>query len=78
MEKQINFQYDKLADVLYALIGQPEDSIFEEVMDGIYLRFNRITKKPEGFVIVNYSQQKNRGKTEKIPHFTGIKIPSTA
>ncbi|MCH7691532.1 MAG: hypothetical protein IIA17_10885 [candidate division Zixibacteria bacterium] len=73
--RKLTYQYDKSADVLYAIVGEPEEGIFEEVMDGIYIRLNKLSRKPEGFVIVNYSQQKSRGKTEKIPHFTGVKIP---
>lgn len=50
----LTINYDKKNDILYLSIGNPTDSISEEIDEGVYIRKNIETNKLSGITILNY------------------------
>ncbi len=74
-QKRITFQYDQEGDVLYAFFGKPKESVYDAVGGGVYIRKDPHTKKPIGFMIIDYGRRMQIGKLPPIPHFENIGIP---
>ncbi len=74
--KNIGFDYDSNADVLYASIGNPKDSYALEVSDGIDLLLDPVTNDLTGFVIIDYMARIERGLLKQVPRFEDIQLPT--
>jgi len=71
----MKFHYDKEADVLYAFENGVNSGIFDEDVDGVWIRKDSETGKPIGFTILDYMRRKKDGLIKAIPYFPNIKIP---
>ncbi len=71
MEKNTNeglvFSYDKISDILYLSIGEPKEGIDEEVEEGIFVRLNPETKRPNGIMIMDFEKRFSNTKTKPLP-----------
>jgi uncharacterized protein YuzE len=73
--ENIEYHYDKDADVLYASLGKPRRGYSEETPNGILVRYDNKTNEVIGFTIYNYSRKLKRGQLMSIPHFPKIELP---
>ena len=71
----MTFLYDDEGDVLYAFFGNPTESEYDQVGEGIYLRRDSQTDNYIGFMILNYSIRFVGKNAPVIPHFEKIGIP---
>ncbi len=53
MDNQLNFLYDREADVLYVSKGHPEYTDYQE-LDNLILRLNPRTREIVGFTIIDF------------------------
>lgn len=60
--KEIEFDYDKEADVLYMSLGKPKEAVVEEV-GNIGIRVDEKTKEVVGLTIIEF--MKSFGKAHK-------------
>ncbi len=72
----ITFDYDADADVLYAIVGSPKESIYDAMGGGVYVRQDSTTKQYTGFLILAYAKQLKVGRVFVIPHFKNVNIPT--
>jgi uncharacterized protein YuzE len=73
--RNINFNYDKEVDVLYATTGKPQKATSLEVGNGTVIRINPKTKKVIGFTVTHYMKRINKGLLKSIPLFEGLDLP---
>jgi uncharacterized protein YuzE len=60
--KELQYFFDKGADVLYVSQGEPRrDADSEEVGDGIVARFDPVSREVVGFTILNFLKRADRG-----------------
>ena len=71
----IHFDYDEKSDVLYAFIDEPDETYYEELSNGVFLRKDYHSDRVIGFMIVNYSKRKQMGLLYPIPNFENVEIP---
>lgn len=71
----MKYIYDEEGDVLYAFMGNPRESIYDSVGNGIYLRKGPAPNQYIGFMILNFSKRLHAHQKFSIPHFEKIKIP---
>jgi len=64
--KKMSFSYDKQADVLYLSVGNPRNSISQEVEDGILLRFDAKSKEISGLTIMDFQARFQKAKPRSI------------
>jgi len=57
MEKKISISYDKEADVMYLIFGEPVKAEAEEIEEGIFVRYQPKTKEVAGLTVVNFSKK---------------------
>ena len=55
MNDQLNFLYDREADVLYVSKGHPEFTDYVELNNDIILRLDPATKEIVGFTIIDFA-----------------------
>jgi len=71
MDKKIanslRISYDKGADVLYLVFGNPRKGIDEEVSPGVFLRIDDKTRRPNGIMIIDFEKRFSRPITESVP-----------
>jgi hypothetical protein len=75
MAKELTYRYDDEEDILYAFFGQPNESIYDMVGQGIYLRLGRKPGEYIGFMILDYLKRRNSGKLPTVPHFEDLAVP---
>ena len=66
MEKAIRIVYYEPSDELNILLGEPEDSVLQEIDDEIYVRLHPTTNEVLGFTILNF-EERTRGTGEVLP-----------
>ena len=57
MDNQLNFLYDREADVLYVSKGHPEFTDYVELNNDIILRLDPATKDIVGFTIIDFAER---------------------
>ncbi|MBI5303940.1 MAG: DUF2283 domain-containing protein [Chloroflexi bacterium] len=55
MDQQLNFMYDREADVLYVSKGHPEFTDYVELGNNLILRLDPVTKEIVGFTIIDFA-----------------------
>ncbi|MBC8233162.1 DUF2283 domain-containing protein [bacterium] len=53
----LRISYDNTSDVLYISFGEPQFGIDEEIDNGVYLRVNPQTSKPNGLMIIDFEKR---------------------
>mgnify|MGYP001580814389 CR=1 FL=1 len=53
----LRISYDNISDVLYISFGEPQFGIDEEIDNGVYLRVNPQTSKPNGLMIIDFEKR---------------------
>ena len=53
----LRISYDNTSDVLYISFGEPQFGIDEEIDDGVYLRVEPQTSKPNGLMIIDFEKR---------------------
>lgn len=68
-KNQLNYLYDKEADVLYISKGKPSKTdVSDELEDEIVARYDSKTKKVKGLTILNFAlRTKKTSRTVKLP-----------
>lgn len=74
IRKGLTISYDKTADVLYLSFGKPEEGIDEEVEEGIFVRLNQKTNKPNGIMVIDFEKRFSNSKTKPIPLELAIRL----
>lgn len=64
MDKQLNFLYDKDADVLYVSLGKPAYTDYKEVGENLILRLDPETQEVVGFTVIDFIKQ---AKEQDVP-----------
>jgi len=63
----LRISYDKGADVLYLVFGNPKEGIDEEVSPGVFLRIDDKTRRANGIMIIDFEKRFSRPVTESVP-----------
>lgn len=63
MNKQLNFLYDKDADVLYVSLGKPAYTDYQEIGENLILRLDPETESIVGFTVLDFIAQANNQET---------------
>ncbi len=71
----LNFMYDEENDILYAFYDRFSPSIYEMVLNGVYLRVDPSQKGYTGFMIHDLMDILLPNNKVKVPHFNEVKIP---
>ena len=75
MEKAIRIVYYEPSDELNILLGEPEDSVLQEIDNEIYVRLQPTTNEVLGFTILNF-EERTRGKGEVLPLLGHFSLPA--
>lgn len=80
MDKMIRIIYYKPSDELNIILGEPRDSVLDEIADEIYVRLDPETEEVLGFTILNF-EKRTQDKGQALPligSFTLLKelVPS--
>lgn len=75
MKKNITLYYDKEADILEIILGEPSSCIFDEIEEGIFEAHDMQTDEIKGYKICDFLK---RGgiKNIKVPLPIGVSINS--
>ncbi len=76
MEKAIRIVYYEPSDELNILLGEPEDSVLQEIDDEIYVRLHPTTNEVLGFTILNF-EERARGMGEVLPLLGHFSLPAS-
>jgi hypothetical protein len=69
----LRISYDNTSDILYISFGEPQFGIDEEIDDGVYLRVEPQTSKPNGLMIIDF--EKRFSKSINIPlHLSNLLV----
>jgi len=71
----MKYIYDEEGDVLYAYLGNPRESIYDSIGNGIYLRKTSSSNEYIGFMILDFAKRFAMSQEFTIPYFDKIKIP---
>jgi hypothetical protein len=63
----VRISYDKMADVLYLSIGEPQAGIDEEVSEGVYIRLHPQTDQPVGLMVIDFEKRFSQPLEQAIP-----------
>ena len=75
MEKAIRIVYHEPSDELNILLGEPEDSVMQEIDDEIYVRLHPTTNEVLGFTILNF-EHRTKGSGEVLPLLGHFSLPA--
>ena len=75
MEKAIRIVYYEPSDELNIFLGDPEDSVLQEIDDEIYVRLHPTTNQVLGFTILNF-EQRTKGAGEVLPLLGHFSLPA--
>ncbi len=67
-EKRVIIDYDKRADVLYIILKRGK-GVAEEILDGIFARYDHKTGELLGLTIVGASKLLGKGMRVEVPSF---------
>ncbi|MEW6194450.1 MAG: hypothetical protein AB1521_04735 [Bacteroidota bacterium] len=71
----LQFHYDEISDVLYAIVGKKRNTVSKEKGNGITLRLDPITNEIVGFIIIDYKQRREKKLLKAIPSFEKVALP---
>ncbi len=67
-EERVIIDYDKQADVLYIILKRGK-GVAEEILDGIFARYDHKTRELLGLTIVGASKFLGKGMRVEVPSF---------
>ena len=73
-EKVIRVIYYKPSDELNIILGEPRDSVLDEIADEIYVRLDPETGEILGFTILNF-EKRARDKGQVLPLLGSFALP---
>lgn len=73
--QEIEYNYDKTSDVLYAFVGERKQTKNIEKGNGITIRIDPETNEPIGFIVVDYKKRITQDLLKSIPLFDKISLP---
>jgi hypothetical protein len=74
MEKEVRVLYYKPSDELNILLGEPRDSVLQEIADEIYVRLDPQTNEVLGFTVLNF-EERTEGEGQVIPIMGYFTLP---
>jgi hypothetical protein len=74
MEKEVRILYYKPSDELNILLGEPRDSVLQEIADEIYVRLDPQTNEVLGFTVLNF-EERTEGEGQVIPIMAHFALP---
>jgi uncharacterized protein YuzE len=75
MEKNVRVVYYSPSDELNILLGEPQDSVLQEIDDEIYVRLDPKTNQVLGFTILNF-EERTKGEGEVLPLLGHFSLPA--
>jgi len=74
LEKKINYNYDRKADVLYVSFGKPQKAICVQKGDGILLRVDPFRDKIVGITVLDFKERFSYPSKKNVIEFTRNKL----
>jgi len=73
-KKKVRILYYKPSDELNILLGEPRDSVLQEIADEIYVRLDPQTNEVLGFTVLNF-EERTEGEGQVIPLAAHFALP---
>jgi uncharacterized protein YuzE len=73
--KKLQYDYDKISDVLYVSFGKPRKAICRETDDGVLIRLDPFTDKCVGITVVDFKEKFFKSSRLNIKRFLSNNLP---
>ena len=75
MINQIQYDYDRLSDVLYVFFGRPKKALTVESDEGYLVRYEPFTEKLVGITFVDFKEKHFKNKRLNMRGFIRQRLP---